>query len=110
MATTPFERALDKFDQKLVPYGVAIAYERLLTAPDQDGDTWSLLAFDGDVTDTLTASMSASESAKLTRPVTPEDIEHAVEHRAGTYPLERRLADLAKDDLVLTADELNQFT
>jgi|GEM_PF-4510499 len=110
MATTPFDRALDKFQQNLAPYGVTVAYERRLTATDQDGDTWSLLAFDGEVTETLTASLSASESVKLTRPVAPEDVEHAVEHRAGSYPLETRLADLARDELVLTADELNEFT
>jgi hypothetical protein len=111
MASTPFERALDKFQQKLVPYGVAVAYERTLTAPDQDGDAWSLLAFDGEDTETLTASLSATESVDLTRPVTPEDIEHVVEHRAGGYPLETRLADLAtQDQLVLSAEEFNQFT
>jgi hypothetical protein len=111
MATTPFDRAVDKFQQNLVPYGVAVAYERALTEPDQDGDSWSLLAFDGDDTETLIASLSKSESVNLTRPVAPEDIEHAVEHRAGAYPLETRLADLStQDELVLTADELNQFT
>ena len=111
MATTPSERVLDKLDQNLAPYSVAVAYERAVTANDQDGNTWTMLASDGQNSETLTVSLSASEQAKLSREIDAEDIEHAVEHRAGAYPLETRLADLAtRDELLLTADELNKFT
>lgn len=111
MAETPFDRAADKLEQKLAPYGVAVAYERKVTANDQDGETWELLAFDGEDSETVTASLSNTEGAKIDRLITPEDVEHAVEHRAGAFPLETRLADLATHgELVLTADELNRFT
>jgi hypothetical protein len=111
MATTPWNRVLDKFEQNLAPYGVAVAYERTVTDNDQDGSSWAMLASDGQDSETLAVSLPASERAKLSREIDTEDIEHAVEHRAGAYPLETRLAELAtQDDLVLTADELNKCT
>jgi hypothetical protein len=111
MTASPWERVIDKFQQDLAPYSVAVAYERTLTDNDQDGDTWAMLASDGHNSETLTVSLARSERAKLKREIDTEDIEHAVEHRAGAYPLETRLADLAtQDDLALTADELNKFT
>jgi hypothetical protein len=110
MTSSPYSRVLDKFEQKLAPYAVAVAYERTVT-DDEDGTTWAMLAFDGEDTETLTVSVASSERAKLTREVETDDIEHAVEHRAGGYPLKTRLADLAThEDLALTADELSEFT
>jgi hypothetical protein len=90
---------------------VAAAYERTISDGEQDGTIWAMLASDGQNSETLTVTLPASERAKLNRGLEVEDIEHAIEHRAGAYPLETRLADLATtDDLVLTADELNRFT
>jgi hypothetical protein len=111
MAETPFSRVVDKIGQNLAPYSVAVAFEQKLWQNDQDGDTWAMLAFDGSDSETLTVSLSGTERAKLSREIDADDIEHAVEHRAGAYPLETRLADLATHgELVLTADELNRFT
>ena len=111
MTASPYNRVLDKLQQNLAPYAVAVVYERTLTDNDQDGNTWAMLAFDGEDSETLTVSLSRSERAKLKREIDTEDIEHAVEHRAGAYPLETRLADLAtQDDLTLTADELDKFS
>jgi hypothetical protein len=111
MATTPWSRVLDKFEQNLAPYAVAVAYERTVTDNDRDGTTWAMLASDGQDSETLTVCLPASERAKLGREIDTEDVEHAVEHRAGAHPLQTRLADLgAQDDIVLTAEELNKFT
>jgi hypothetical protein len=111
MAETPFDRARDKIEQKLAPYSIAVAFEQKLTPNDQDGEAWSMLAFDGEDSESLTVSLSASERATLTREIDTDDIEHAVEHRAGSYPVETRLADLAtQGELRLTADELSRFT
>lgn len=111
MADTPFSLALDKIEQGLAPYGLAVAYERKLTRSDEEGDVWSVLATDGENSESLIVSLSASERAKVKRELETEDIEHAVEHRAGAYPLETRLADLATHgEIVLTASELNKFT
>jgi hypothetical protein len=111
VAATPWSRVLEKFEQNLVPYAVAVAYERTLADSDQDGTTWAMLASDGEDSETLTVCLPTSERAKLTRLIDTEDVEHAVEHRAGAYAGETRLSDLAKHgDVVLTADELNKFT
>jgi hypothetical protein len=111
MAETPFERANEKLENKLAPYGIAVVCEGALTQTGQDGATWSMLASDGEDSETLTVSLSGAERAKLDREPDPEDIEHAVEHRADGYPLETRLADMATHgEIVLTAEELTAFT
>jgi len=108
---SPYERALDKLEQGLAPYAVAVAYERTLTGDGGNGEGWAMLATDGEESETLTVVLPASERAKLTRELETEDVEHAVEHRAGAYPLQTRLADLARGgEIGLTAEELNRFT
>jgi hypothetical protein len=110
MAADPWSHAVDKLEQKLAPYGVAVAYERTVTDSEQDGYEWAMLATDGEVSESLSVSLSASERASLKRAIETEDVEHAVEHRAVAYPPKTRLADLASQDgLTLTADELNKF-
>jgi hypothetical protein len=87
--------ALEKF-KRGAPYGVAAVLDRDITEPDRDGVLWRLLVTDGSTHRWVTAGITRTRGGYHGM-APPADLEDEVEHKAGSYPRETRLADLAAD-------------
>jgi hypothetical protein len=81
---------------------VAVQFEREVTAPGQDGQTWLLLALDADGTRHVKASLSDTQRQKLgDASVSVEDLECAVELAAPLYSTGGRFDDPLPEEVVL---------
>jgi hypothetical protein len=78
------------------PYSVAVVLDREVTEPDRDGVLWRLLATDGTEDRWVTAGTTRTRGG-VPGMAPPADLEDEVEHKAGSYRRETRLADLAAD-------------
>jgi hypothetical protein len=88
-------------------HGIAAVYLRTVTANDQDGETWRLLASDGSRVVEISATASRTQLAVAGRAeLDAATLEAAVEHRAGGFAREHRLSELQNAELNLHAKDL----
>jgi hypothetical protein len=88
-------------------HGIAAVYLRTVTANDQDGKTWRLLASDGSRVVEISATASRTQLAVAGRAeLDAATLEAAVEHRAGGFAREHRLSELQNAELNLHAKDL----
>ena len=103
---SPTEHLLEKL-RAGVPYGVAAHYLRTVTANDQDGESWRLLARDGGRIAEISVTVSRTELAIAgCAELDSAMLEAAVERRAGGFTREHRLSELVIDVLRLRAEDL----
>jgi hypothetical protein len=90
------ERAIGKLQRGETIYDVAAVFIAESTKPDLDGASWSVYVTDGNVGGVMVEAMVArTYGGARGMAVDPAKIERAIERRAGHFPAETRLRDLA---------------
>jgi hypothetical protein len=103
----PIERAQQKLKTNAVPYDVAAACVGELDAGDFDGRRWHFVVIDGRHVGELDAQLAGTQAGTPDAEIDQAALERAVEHRAGTFPRDGRLAALVEQSpLTLRRDDL----